>query len=133
VIEAPTDSQKHAATIAHGAQLLAHGRPVASVADQLRKRGMSSSDIEASWAEIQSKRSQIIRDRRCRVRAMGLCWFTIGFSMLAGIVWSLIMHDILPLILLFGSIPLAYGIYLLRLPPTEEPSIDPPRFFGRNP
>lgn len=63
---------------------------------------------------------------------MGICWFAVGLTMLGGIVWSVTMHDTLPFILLVGAIPLAYGVYLLRLPSTEEPSIEPPRFFGRN-
>ncbi len=63
---------------------------------------------------------------------MGICWFTLGLAMFGGIVWSVTIHDTLPFLLLFGAIPLAYGVYLLRLPPTAEPSMEPPRLFGRN-
>ncbi len=55
VIEAPEDSQRHAAAIARGARMLASGRFVASVADRLKKGGMSSPDIDASRPEIQSR------------------------------------------------------------------------------
>jgi hypothetical protein len=42
------------------------------------------------------------------------------------------MNDKFPFALLLGVIPLTYGIYLLRLSPTQEPSIEPPRLFGRD-
>ena len=131
MIEAPTDTQKHHAQIAHAAQLLASGRTAATVIGDLKKRGMSEKDIEASWADIQLCGKELIRVRRRRVRVMGFCWSGIGMSLLGGIVWSVIFYGAIPFILILGTIPLAYGIYLLRLPATEEPSIDPPNLFGR--
>lgn len=131
MIEAPTNEQKHNAIIVHGAQMLAKGRSVCRVIDQLRKRGMSDADIEQYWPMIQKQASELIRERRGRIRTMGLCWLFLGLSMLIGIAWSMVMYGALPLILLVGLIPLSYGIYLLQLPPTEEPSIEAPRFIGR--
>jgi hypothetical protein len=132
VIEAPTDSQRHDAVIAHGAQMFASGRSETSVRSELKKRGMSVADIETSWDGLRNRRDELIRARRRRTRLMGICWFSLGLTMLGGIAWSMLVHGVIPLILILGLIPLAYGIYLLRLPHDQEPSIEPPRIFGRN-
>ena len=132
MIEVPTDSQKHTAAIAYGAQLLANGRSTRSVVSQLERRGMSVSDIEDSWLEMLKIKDQLLRSRKRRVLTMGIIWFSLGFSMLAGMVYFIIFYDRIPFILFLGMMPLAYGIYLFRLPATENPSIEPPCFFGRN-
>ncbi len=132
VIEAPTNSQKRDALISHSANMLASGRSKERVFEELKKRGMSMTDIEASWDEIQNRGSECIRARCRKVRTMGLCWFFLGILMLGGMVWCLVFYGAIPFILVIGAIPLAYGIYLLRLAPTKDPSIDPPRIFGRD-
>lgn len=132
MIEAPANSQKHDTLISHGAQMLASGRSASSVIDQLKKRGMSAADVEKHWGDIQSRGTELIRLRHRRVRVMGACWLSIGLVMLAGIGWVMIMYRAFPFILLIGVIPLAYGIYLFRVPPTQEPSIESPSIFGRN-
>lgn len=131
-MQAPTNSQRRNAIINHGAQMLAYGRSVVSVINELKKRGMTSTEIEESWPDVRNRGIELVRIRRRRVRTMGLIWLSLGITILGGIVWCVIMNDKFPFALLLGVIPLTYGIYLLRLSPTQEPSIEPPRLFGRD-
>jgi hypothetical protein len=112
--------------------MLAYGRSVVSVINELKKRGMTSTEIEESWPDVRNRGIELVRIRRRRVRTMGLIWLSLGITILGGIVWCVIMNDKFPFALLLGVIPLTYGIYLLRLSPTQEPSIEPPRLFGRD-
>ena len=132
MIETPSDSQKYNATILHAAQMLASGRLASSVQCELKKRGMEATEIEANWNEIKNQGNALISVRRRSLRLMGFSWLGLGLLMFSGIAWALSVHGVMPFILMFGIVPFAYGIYLLRLPPTQELSIEPPKLFGRN-
>lgn len=112
--------------------MMANGSSVERVVHALKKRGLSASDISAHWPELEQRALKLTGERRRRVRTMGLCWLVLGLLMIGGMIWSWIMYGSLPLLLLVGIIPGSYGMYLLRLPATEEPSIKPPAIFGRN-
>ena len=112
--------------------MIANGRSTDTVINELKSRGMSSEEMETCWQIVESRGIELLKIRRRRLRQMGMVWAGIGSSLLIALVWSSIAHGSIPFILLIGLIPLAYGVYLFRLSPTEEPSIDPPNIFGRN-
>ncbi len=117
--------------MAHGAQMLADGRSVEAVMADLKKRGMMPQEITEAWTRLRDLGIGIQRERRRRIRIMGICWLSLGGVMLGALVCLIILYGTLSFLLLFGFVPMAYGIYLLRLPPTREPTIDPPQIFGR--
>ncbi len=129
MIETPSQQQQIDSNIDHAAQLIAIGKSTASVANELRKRGLTPETIAEIFPKIEKRATTLIRSRSRRIKTQGLCWLIIGILPLLAFAWILIAHQAIAFFFLLGLIPLSYGIYLLCLTATREPDIEPPTFF----
>lgn len=112
--------------------MFADGRAKETVLVELRKRGVPSDELDAVWVLVVEDGVILVSSRRRRLVFLGIVWLALGVVLLGGLLWAMWFHGSFPWILLTGTIPACYGLYLLCLPPTKEPDFESPRIFGKN-
>gem|GEM_PF-5477222 len=130
-IDGPSAAQIRRAALQAAALHLANGASPQQVRHELACRRLSIDEILDDWPAVEHAAADIRDQHRRRHRTFAGCWILIGNAMLATFAWAALFHQAMPILLLFGLIPVCYGILLLRLSPTGQPPLDPPKFFGR--
>jgi hypothetical protein len=130
-IDGPSAAQIRRAALQAAALHLANGDSPQQVRHELARRRLSVDEILDHWPAVELAAADIRTQRRRRHRVFAGCWILIGLAMLATFAWAALFYHATPILFLFGLIPVCYGLHLLRLSPTPQPSLDPPKFFGR--
>lgn len=130
-IDGPSAAQVRRAALHAAAQHLADGAPPRQVRQELSRRRISHDEILDHWPAIESAAADIVTQRRGHLRALAAGSILLGAAMLAAFAWTAVVQHSIPILLLTGVMALTYGAHVLRRATGPQPSLDPPKFFGR--